>query len=391
MIPLARLLGAATPVALAAALACSCSKDGSGPPPVADSVLALTPVASGLSFPVFLTAPAGDTTRLFVLEKDGIIRIIRHDSVLATPFLNITGLTTKANEQGLLGLAFPPDYAASGSFYIFYTTTGGGAAGQEIVARYQVSADPDVALPTGKVLIHLDDPYDNHNGGMLAFGPDSLLYIGIGDGGSGGDPDGNGQNRTELFASILRIDVRDTAYTIPPGNPYATHPNFRHELWNYGLRNPWRFSFDRLTGDLYIGDVGQNALEEIDIQPAGSAGGENYGWNIMEGLSCYARSSCTKTGLTLPVVQYDHGQGCAVTGGYVYRGAAVPAVQGLYFYADYCSGFLRSFRKNGSGVTEQHEWPALSLGGGVTSFGEDGVGNLYALTSGGEVYRFTAP
>jgi hypothetical protein len=371
--------------------ACSSSADGNGPPPIADSVLALVPVASGLSFPVFLTAPPGDTARLFVLEKDGVIRIVRHDSVLTTPFLNITGLTTKSNEQGLLGLAFPPDYATSGSFYIYYTAPGGGGAGQSIIARYQVSADPDVAVPTGTVILHADQPFDNHNGGMIAFGPDSLLYIGFGDGGSAGDPNGTGQDRTDLLGSMLRIDVRDSSYSIPPSNPYANHGSFRHELWNYGLRNPWRFSFDRLTGDLYIGDVGQNALEEVDLQLAGSGGGENYGWSIMEARSCYARASCNRSGLTLPVVQYDHGQGCSVTGGYVYRGAAVPAVQGLYFYSDYCSGFLRSFRKSGGGATEQHEWPTLQLGGGVTSFGEDGVGNLYVVTSGGEIFRFAAP
>ncbi len=386
-----RRLWTTLPLGLATLLACASAPSGNSPPPIADSVLALTPVVGGLSFPVYLTTPPGDTARLFVLEKDGVIRIVRSDTLQTAPFLDITGLTTKGNEQGLLGLAFPPDYAVSGSFYVSYTAPGGGNAGQSVIARYQVSADPDIALTQGTVVLHTDQPYANHNGGMIAFGPDSLLYVGLGDGGGGGDPDGNGQNRTDLLGSILRIDVRDSTYRIPPGNPWATDPSFRHELWAYGLRNPWRFSFDRQTGDLYIGDVGQDAREEVDIQSAGAAGGENYGWNMMEGLSCYNAATCNQSGLTLPVLDYDHGQGCSITGGYVYRGAAVPAVQGLYFYSDFCTGFVRSFRKSGRGITERHSWPALGLGGGVTSFGEDGRGNLYVLTSGGEIYRFTAP
>ncbi len=375
-----------------AAVTSACGSDGgSGPPTRADSVLALVPVVSGLNAPLFLTAPPGDTTRLFVLEQSGIIRIIKNGVALPTPFLDITALTTKGNEQGLLGLAFAPDYATSGTFYIDYTTTGGGAAGHSVVARYQVSGDPDVADANGTVVITADQPYDNHNGGMIAFGPDSMLYVGLGDGGSGGDPDGHGQDRTELLGSILRIDVRTGTYTIPPANPWANDATFRHELWNYGLRNPWRFSFDRQTGDLYVADVGQGAYEEVDIQSANSSGGENYGWNTMEGLHCYGGTGCNQAGLTLPVLEYDHNQGCAITGGYVYRGSAVPAVQGRYFYADYCSGFLRSFRKSGGGITEQVSYPALTLTGGVTSFGEDGQGELYVMTGNGTLYRFAAP
>ncbi len=376
---------------IAAACAPACTSDGAGGPVLTDSVLALVPVASGFSFPVFLTAPPGDTARLFVVEKAGVIRIIKNGTTLATPFLDITALTTKGSEQGLLGLAFTPDYAASGRFLVSYTAPGGGAAGRSVIASYQVSSDPDVALTVGAPVLSVDQPFDNHNGGMIAFGPDSLLYIGLGDGGSGGDPNGTGQDRTDLLGSMLRIRELDTGYAIPSSNPWATHPSFRPELWNYGLRNPWRWSFDRQTGDLYIGDVGQGALEEIDVQPAGSSGGENYGWNKMEGKSCYGGSGCSQTGLTLPVLDYDHGEGCSVTGGYVYRGSAVPAIRGRYFYSDYCTGFLRSFRWTGAGIAEQKRWSSLSLNGNVTSFGEDGRGELYLLTAGGEIYRFAAP
>ncbi len=376
---------------LVAACAPACASDHADGPVLADSVLALVPVASGFSFPVFLTAPPGDTTRLFVVEKNGVIRIIKNGNTLPTPFLDITALTTRGSEQGLLGLAFTPDYASSGRFLVSYTAPGGGAAGHSVIAFYQVSSDPDVALTVGAPVLTLDQPFDNHNGGMIAFGPDSMLYLGFGDGGSGGDPNGTGQDRTDLLGSMLRVRELDTGYAIPSSNPWATHLTFRPELWNYGLRNPWRWSFDRQTGDLYIGDVGQGALEEVDVQPAGSTGGENYGWNTMEGKSCYGASTCSKTGLTLPVLEYDHSQGCAITGGYVYRGAAVPAIQGLYFYSDYCTGFLRSFRWTGAGITEEKTWSALSLSGNVTSFGEDGRGELYLMTAGGQIYRFAAP
>jgi glucose/arabinose dehydrogenase len=379
------------PLALSLILACSDggSDGGSGPPP-ADSILALTPVLTGLDRPVFLTAPANDP-RLFVLEKDGRIRIIKNGALLATSFLDITSLTTKGNEQGLLGLAFPANYASSGRFYVYYTAPGPTGGGTSIVARYRVSANPDIADPASDTILSIPQPYSNHNGGMLVFGRDGMLYIGLGDGGSGGDPDGHGQDRTELLGSILRIDVSGTGYTSPASNPYSTSPSFRHELWNYGLRNPWRFSLDRQTGDLYIGDVGQNAREEIDVQPAASGGGENYGWNTMEGLSCYGGGSCNRSGLTLPVLDYGHDEGCSVTGGYVYRGSAVPSLRGTYFYADYCAGMLRSFRWTGSGIVADKKWTRLVLSGGVTSFGEDGSGELYVLTDSGGVYRFSAP
>jgi glucose/arabinose dehydrogenase len=256
-----------------------------------------------------------------------------------------------------------------------------------VVARYQVSGNADLADPaSGFTLLTVPQPYSNHNGGMIAFGLDGYLYVGLGDGGSGGDPEGTGQDRSDLLGSMLRLDVSGNgAYTIPPGNPYL-NTAYRAELWNWGLRNPWRFSFDRQTGDLYIADVGQNAWEEVNVQPAGSAGGENYGWNLMEGTHCYTRG-CSQTGLTLPVLDYAHNQGCSVTGGYVYRGPAIPALVGHYLYADYCSGWVRSFQYQGGRAANRLDRPALKPGGNITSFGEDARGELYILTSNGRVQR----
>jgi glucose/arabinose dehydrogenase len=360
---------------------------GGGPP---DSVLTLEPVVSGLNVPLYLTAPAGDP-RLFIVEKDGLIRIFKNGALLGTPFLDVTGLTTKGSEQGLLGMAFAPDYATSGRFYISYTTPGPSGGGTSVIARYHVSANPDVADPASDTtILTMAQPEVNHNGGGIGFGPDGMLYIGMGDGGGGGDPMETGQDRTDLLASMLRLDVSGASYTSPASNPFAASGTFRHELWNYGLRNPWRWSFDRVTGDLYIADVGQEQYEEVDVQPAGSAGGENYGWNIMEGSHCYQSASCDRSGITLPVVTYGHGSGCAVTGGYVYRGAAAPEVQGHYFYSDNCSGFLRSFRWSAGTVTDKKEWSQLNLSG-VNSFGEDGSGELYIMTYDGSLYRFAAP
>jgi glucose/arabinose dehydrogenase len=358
-------------------------------------LLGLDTVAIGLSQPVFLTAPPGDANRLFIVEKTGAIRIVKNGALLGTAFLDIRDSVSSGSEQGLLGLAFDPNYATNGRFYVSYTSPhGDSAGGTSVLARYQVSADPDVAdVASGFTLLTVDQPYSNHNGGGIGFGPDHYLYFGLGDGGSGGDPQGYGQKRTELLGSMLRLDVSGGgAYAIPSTNPFASSGTFRHELWNWGLRNPWRWSFDRQTGDLYIGDVGQGAHEEVDVQPATSAGGEDYGWNIMEGFSCYSPSSgCNQTGLTLPVLDYDHGQGCSITGGYVYRGAAIPAIQGVYFYSDYCTAFVRSFRWTGSGVTEKTNWPTLAVSQGqVTSFGQDASGELYVMSQSGIVYRIVA-
>jgi glucose/arabinose dehydrogenase len=365
------------PLAVGIALA------GGGPP-------GLLRVAQGLSVPVFLTYAPGDSTRLFVVEKTGKIRIIRNGTLLKPAFLDLTDSVSTGSEQGLLGLAFAPDYPASGRFYVSYTSRRGETSGgTSAVERYVVSATPDLANPaSGQRLLTVNQPYSNHNGGMIAFGPDGYLYFGLGDGGSGGDPHGTGQNRADLLGSLLRLDVSGAGgYAVPPTNPYAGSTVSRPELWNYGLRNPWRFSFDRVTGDLYIADVGQNAHEEIDVQPAASRGGENYGWNTMEGLTCYAAPRCNQSGLTLPVVDYDHSQGCSVTGGYVYRGKAIPSLQRRYVYSDYCRGWIRSFLYQGGQATDPRIHTGLATGGGVTSFGEDAAGELYVLTEGGTVFR----
>ena len=353
-----------------------------------EPALGLDTIASGFDNPIFLTAPPGDTTRLFVVEQSGAIRIIKNGTVLATPFLNLHDSLSTGNEQGLLGLAFAPDYSATGRFYVSYTRQNGDSR----LARYTASGDPDVAdEASGVTLLEVPQPYSNHNGGGIVFGPDNYLYYGLGDGGSGGDPDGHGQRRDELLGSMLRLDVSGATYTVPGTNPYHGSTAFRQELWNYGLRNPWRWSFDRVTGDLYIGDVGQGDYEEIDVTPAASTGGENYGWNTMEGTHCYPDATpCNPAGLTLPVLDYSHGQGCSVTGGYVYRGQDIASLQGTYLYADYCNGWVRSFRWSGGGATARLDRPELEPGGNITSFGEDARGELYILTQGGGVHRIVA-
>jgi hypothetical protein len=369
----------------------ACGSSPGGPPDAPPSTLALEEVTGGLDAPVFLTAPPGDLDRLFVVEKDGVIRIIRNDVVIPTPFLDIRSRTTKGGEQGLLGLAFDPNYAATGRFFVSYTAPGGGNAGHSVLARYQVSGDPDVADTAETVVLTVNQPFSNHNGGMIAFGPDGYLYFGLGDGGDGGDPLETGQDRTDLLGSMLRLDVSGATYAIPPGNPYVGHLAFRDELWNYGLRNPWRFSFDRQTGDLYLGDVGQGSREEVNAVVAAAGGGQNFGWDDMEGTACYEDGDCASKPALRPVLDYGHGSGCAVTGGYVYRGTAIPAIQGMYFYSDYCSCFVRSFRFTGAGITESLEWDALRRSGGVTSFGEDGRGELYLMTESGRLFRFVPP
>ena len=367
--------------ALLAVIACN---ETAAPPTPAE--IALVPVVSGLSFPLFLTTPEGDA-RLFIVEKGGRIRIVQNGTLLATPFLNIATLVSTGSEQGLLGLAFHPDYATNGFFYVNYTDI----AGNTRVVRYTVSADPNVAdAGSSKSILTVNQPEDNHNGGMIAFGPDEMLYIGMGDGGGGGDPDGDGQNRETLLGDLLRIDVDGgDPYGIPPDNPYATHADFRPEIWASGLRNPWRFSFDRNGSTLYVADVGQSANEEVNAVPADRAG-VNYGWDIMEGTDCFSANPCNPAGLTLPVTEYDNdSEGCSITGGYVYRGSAVPGLTGIYFYSDFCEGWLRSFRLVAGLATEAREWVIASIGN-VSSFGEDAAGELYVLTSGGTVYRIQA-
>jgi glucose/arabinose dehydrogenase len=391
-----------SPLRVAAVLAvgtlntASCSRQGtpasppppsSFPPPQPGGELRLETVATDLDRPLHLTAPPGDP-RLFVVEKSGRIKILKGGASAPVVFLDLHDSVSTGSEQGLLSMAFHPQYASNGFFYVDYTDRDGDTR----VVRYRVSAtDPDRADPgSAKLILFVEQPFANHNGGLLLFGRDGKLYIGLGDGGSAGDPQGNGQNLGTLLGKILRIDVDGgDPYAIPPDNPFAGRAGARGEIWAYGLRNPWRFSFDDPTNQLYIADVGQNAWEEIDVVPAGE-GGQNYGWNIMEGFHCYNAPACTTAGLTLPVVEYSHSDGCSITGGSVYRGQRAPELVGLYFYSDYCSGFLRSFRYDGRMVTEHTTWAVGDIGS-VQSFGTDAAGEMYILSANGNVYRFAAP
>jgi glucose/arabinose dehydrogenase len=361
------------------------------PNPPAAVQLALQSVASGLAQPLYLTAPAGDN-RLFIVERPGRIRIVANGTLLATPFLDISSKTSTTGERGLLSVAFHPQYAQNGSFFIYYTDLNGDIA----VDRMKVSAsNANLADPAtaGRVITIPHREFSNHNGGQLAFGPDGYLYIGTGDGGGGGDPQRNGQNLASLLGKMLRLDVGiivpGQTYGIPSGNPYAGQAGRRGEIWASGLRNPWRFSFDRSDGMLYIADVGQEQREEVNAVAA-TQGGQNYGWNIMEGTACYNAASCNQAGLTLPVFEYLHGandvNGCSITGGYVYRGAAIPELAGTYFYSDFCKGYLKSFVYRNGTVSGAQEW-AVDNPGNVLSFGQDGQGELYVLAGSGQVYR----
>jgi len=334
--------------------------------------------------PVDLTAPLADP-RLFIVEQTGVIRIVEDGVTRTEPFLDLSDSVSGGGEQGLLGLAFHPRYATTGAFFVNYTD----ATGATRVVRYDVSGDPDLADPgSGSLVLVVPQPFSNHNGGALRFGPDGKLYIALGDGGSGGDPQGNGQNPNTLLGTLLRIDVdQGNPYAIPPDNPFVAGGGLP-EIWAYGLRNPWRFSFDHVANTLYIGDVGQGTIEEIDAVPLAERG-INFGWNVMEGSTCFGGLVCDNSGLTTPVVEYDHDDGCSVTGGYVYRGGMIPELHGTYFYSDWCGGWLRSFRLEGGVATELRTWnvPIVER---ATSFGQDGVGELYMLSGLGSVYRIVA-
>lgn len=368
----------------------ACSGDGEQepvvtPPGTVEPNAQLQLVVSGLSSPVHLTAPAGDA-RLFVVEQPGRIRIVQNGQLVATPFLDISAKLRSGGEQGLLGLAFHPQYATNGFFFVNYTDT----QGHTRIERYRVSSDPNRAdAASAKQILFISQPYSNHNGGHLLFGPDGMLYIPTGDGGSGGDPQNHAQTRADLLGDLLRINVNSgDPYEIPSDNPYYGQSASRNEIWAYGLRNPWRIAFDRTDNMLYIADVGQNNLEEVNVVPS-SQKGVNYGWRLMEGDRCYNPSSnCNQSGLTLPVLTYDHsGQACSITGGHVYRGNQVASIRGHYFYGDYCAGWIRSFKYVNGQATERREWPFGSIGG-ILSFGEDGSGELYVLTASGRVYKF---
>jgi glucose/arabinose dehydrogenase len=341
---------------------------------------------------LYVTQAPGDISRLFVVEQPGKIRVISRGTLLTTPFLDLTSVAGyDGGERGLLSMAFHPNYANNHRFFVLYTD----ASGTIQIVRYSVSSDPDVADPTSaQVILSISHPtFANHNGGLITFGPEGYLYIGVGDGGGGGDPAGNAQRTDTLLGKILRIDVNSgSPYVVPASNPFVGLSPARPEIWAYGLRNPWRFSFDRVTHDLYIADVGQSSREEVDVQPATSAGGENYGWNIMEGTICYPppTTGCSQAGLVPPVFDYvTHSAGtCSITGGYVYRGTRLPLLAGHYVYGDYCSGRVSSFRYGNGAVTEQHDYtPEFGVLGHITSFGEDTAGELYVVTQGGNVYR----
>ncbi len=356
-------------------------------PPPPGLELGLEVLIRNMDQPLFVTAPPGDPNRLFVVERPGRIRIVQNGALFPRPFLDIADLTSLQGERGLLGMAVHPDYAQNGRFFVHYTDrTSGGTR----IARYTVSEDPDVADPaSGTIVLEVSQPFSNHNGGSIAFGPDGMLYIALGDGGSGGDPLGHGRNRGTLLGAVLRIDIDSgDPFVIPTDNPFVDTPGARAEVWAYGLRNPWRMSFDRSTGDLYIADVGQSDVEEVNVQPASSVGGENYGWNTMEGSTCFGGGGCETAGLTLPVAEYEHNAGCSITGGYVYRGAAVPAAVGRYFYGDFCSGFVRSFLLSMGQATDPVDHTSqIGPDGSIASFGEDGAGELYIVTIEGSIFR----
>jgi glucose/arabinose dehydrogenase len=367
-----------------------------GAPPPADAVeirptalgaVDLVPVFPGLTFErmVGMQFPNGDPSRLYVVLQEGRIVSIANDQSADSHrvFLDITDRVSRSgNEEGLLGLAFDPQFQDSGHFYVYYSAAG---PRRSILSRFTASgglADPG----SERVVLEVGQPYSNHNGGEIAFGPDGYLYVGLGDGGSAGDPMRHGQNKATVLGSILRIDVATLdehgRYAVPPDNPFADDPQARGEIWAWGLRNPWRFSFDRLTGELWTADVGQNQYEEIDLILPGA----NYGWNLMEGFTCYGASDCGREGLTLPVVEYGRADGCSVTGGYVYRGSRLQSLYGAYIYGDFCSGKIWALRYEAGSVVAHALIADTDLQ--IASFAEGPDGEIYALSFTGAVYGF---
>ncbi|MBE0408865.1 MAG: PQQ-dependent sugar dehydrogenase [Anaerolineales bacterium] len=358
------------------------------PPPSIPDAEAYTwvPVVEGLAMPIGLANAGDGSGRLFVLEQAGLIRIVQDGALLAEPFLNISDRASCCGERGLLGLAFHPNYQENGYFYVNYTDR----SNDTVIARFTVSDNPNLALAESeKELLKIPQPYNNHNGGVVEFGPDGFLYLGIGDGGSGGDPHGYAQSLDTLLGKILRLDLDGgDPYAVPDDNPFASSQDERGlpEIWAYGLRNPWRFSFDRLTGDLYIGDVGQNAWEEVNYLPVGSLGGANFGWNYFEGNHAYRGSPPPELELVFPVAEYDNpGLGCSVTGGVVYRGRALPAWYGVYLFGDYCSGRVWGLVQNPEG--DWHQELLFENVARITSFGEDEDGEVYIVDHAGVVFQ----
>jgi glucose/arabinose dehydrogenase len=376
-------------------------------PPVGTvPALKVTQLATGLSRPVLIKGAPGDNDRLYILEQTGQIRILKNGTVLPTPFLDLSGIVhvpTGGDERGLLGLAFHPNYAQNGRFFVYYTRETG-SPGDQVIAEYARSGtDVEVANPMAvDTLMTLPDTQGNHNGGTMEFSPiDGYLYIGTGDGGGANDDHGafgNALNLSSVWGKIFRIDVSTTPYSIPngnmtmipPGNP--TTGTIRPEIWDFGLRNPWRMSFDACTGDLYIGDVGQDQYEEIDVEPAGQ-GQKNYGWKVLEANYCFTPAlDCNQPGLTPPVDFYDHGMGCSINGGYVYRGSAIPALRGAYFYGDYCTGLIQMFSwANGmKSATVNVTMDLDSFDMQISSFGQDNAGEVYVVALSGSIYRIDA-
>ena len=361
------------------------------PATLSTSQVSLTRLVAGLSNPIAVSS-AGDG-RLFVVEQTGKIVIVQSGAITGT-FLDVTSLISCCGERGLLGLAFHPQYAANGRFFVRYTDTAGNVG----ISEFHVSSDPNVADPSsGKLLLTIPHPsFANHNGGVIAFGPDGYLYIGTGDGGSGGDPNNHGQSLSTLLGKLLRIDVDHTSgsasYAIPAGNPFAGQAGLDGEIFAYGLRNPYSFSFDRQTGDLWIGDVGQDLWEEVDRATAASGGGRgaNFGWSVMEATHCYKPATgCSTAGKVLPIAEYGHGAndsiGCAIIGGFVYRGTANPALAGRYFFGDNCSGTIWDIAAAGPASQAPHA--LLSSGLNITGWGQGADGELYVVASNGGLYH----
>jgi glucose/arabinose dehydrogenase len=352
--------------------------------------ISLKSVVGTFENPVLVTSPRDGSRRLFVVEQTGRVKIIHSGTVLATPFIDIHTLISTGGERGLLGMAFHPSFKTNGKVYVDYTNT----AGNTVIAEYRVTTAGAnrVTASTARRILTIAQPYANHNGGGIGFGPDGFLYIGMGDGGSGGDPGNRAQSVGTLLGKMLRIDVNGRtstkAYRIPSTNPYVGRTGL-DEIWSRGLRNPWRWSFDRLTGDLWIGDVGQDRYEEIDRSTAASGRGRaaNYGWRVMEGRHCYnPATNCSKTGKVLPIVEYGHTAGCSVTGGYVYRGAAFPMLKGGYFFSDFCSGIIWTISSTASSPATRVV--LLNSGLTISSFGQDDAGELYVADwSGGHIYK----
>lgn len=379
---------------------------GLAPRASAQTTLTTEMVVNGFAKPLAALSPPGDS-RIFVVEQNsGKVKIFDGTQVLATPFMDIKSkIKSSGNEEGLLGLAFHPDFPNTPYVYVNYTASG---PNRTVVERYQLSGNPDkVNLNSGRVIISYNQPFSNHNGGNLRFGPDGYLYIGSGDGGSAGDPQCNAQNLGKMLGKMLRIDVDNgLPYTVPATNPFVGTPGANPEIWAVGLRNPWRYAFDALTGDLYIADVGQSSKEEVDVVPP-SNGGINFGWKIMEGTNCFSTGSCQSgipacngPSLIQPVTEYGHsgsfGGSCSITGGEVYRGCKIPDFFGTYFFADYCSNRIFTFETVGGAATNLTERTLeLKPAGGlsinsITSFGVDGDGEVLIVDQGGEIYRVIA-